>query len=297
VDSTIKRGLSDFYCIQNHLTNIGKLERNVAVGAAILSAIIGIRQHAPGVSQSQIQTMLSNRAYSQKTTPIQSGSKLMQVTRYNAGTFIDIPRGMEYKASPLANQGVGEAFVTIEQALLRTVGSRWAMPEYLISGKIDANYAGTLVGEAPFVRFCERQQSKLCLGRAELLWKILAVRCKAGAFRKWGVFQVEELEQLVAIAVTGPIVAARNRTDETTRRKLLNESGILSAETWSEEEGYDREREVERGAQRVAMPGQEPALLSPDTPRPADDTGHPLMKESIRDRARAAVAATWRERV
>ncbi|MFH1605123.1 MAG: hypothetical protein ABIH03_14600, partial [Pseudomonadota bacterium] len=227
------------------------LERNVALGAAILSAIIGIRQHPPGTTKSQAQDLISSLAYRRRTVSQPAGSKSMHTFKAEPGSLLDIPTGMEYKQSPLANQGVGAAFVTIEQALLRTVGTNWNMPEYMISGDAsNANYSSTMVAESPFVKFCKRKQRNHKANCLELLWKVLAIACEAGRFGRWDVREAGELQDLVAIVIQPPIVEARDRPAETNRRKILHDDGLLSLQTWAEEEGYDHGEEVKRGAER-----------------------------------------------
>lgn len=254
VDSGVKRGLSDFYAVQSHLTNIGKLERNVALGAAILSAIIGIRQHPSGTTKSQASDLIGSLAYRSRVVSQPAGSKTMKTFKAEPGSLLDMPHGMEYKQSPLANQGVGAAFVTIEQALLRTVGTNWQMPEYMISGDAsNANYSSTLIAESPFVKFCKRTQRNHKANTLELLWKVLRIACEAGRFNRWGVYELEDLQNLVAIILQSPIVEARDRPAETNRRKILHDSGVLSLQTWAEEEGYDHGEEGKRGAEPHAL--------------------------------------------
>lgn len=266
VDSGVKRGLSDFYPVQSHLMNIGKLERNVALGAAVLSAIIGIRQHPPGTTKSQAQDLISSLAYRRRTVSQPAGSKTMHTFKAEPGSLLDIPNGMEYKSSPLANQGVGQAFVTIEQALLRTVGTNWNMPEYMISGDAsNANYSSTLIAESPFVKFCKRKQRNHRANNLDVLWKMLRIACEAGRFRPWGVQGAEELQLLVVIILQAPIVEARDRPAETNRRKILHDDGVISKQTWAEEEGYDHVEEVKRGAERQqagpGMSGMQEAVM------------------------------------
>ena len=261
VDSGVKRGVSDFYAVQSHLMNIGKLERNVALGAAVLSAIIGIRQHAAGTTGSQARDLISSLAFRTRTVTRPAGSKSMSTFKAEPGTLLDIPNGMEYKQSPLANQGVGSAFVTIEQALLRTVGTNWNMPEYMISGDAsNANYSSTMVAESPFVKFCKRMQRNHRANVLDLMWKVLRIACEGGRFSRWDIWHtdgVAELMDLVSIVLQAPIVEARDRPAETNRRKILHDDGVLSRQTWTEEEGYDPEEEAKRGAakQQITLPG------------------------------------------
>lgn len=254
VDAAVKRGVSDFYSVQQYLTDVGKLERNVAKGAAILSAIIGVVQHPQGVTQNQVQGMTQSNAWRISTRTAPSGNQTTHYRqRIEPGSWLHTPYGQEYHASPLANQGVGQAVVTIEQALLRTIGSRWSMPEFLISGDAsNANYSNTIVAESPWVRFCQRKQTQFGCHYAELFWKVLRITYESGRFAGFGLRSWEHFQSLIDLVVTSPIVQARDRNQETSRRKILHDDGVISAETWAQEEGYDRDEELARGAGRQA---------------------------------------------
>jgi len=238
VDTGVKRGVSDFYAVEQYLQNAGKLDRNVGLGAAILSAIIGIRQHAKGVTQSQVQGYLNQNATWRQTVSTAAGYVQRNYQKVNPGSFIDMPGGTEYKGSPLANQGVGEAFVTIKQALLRTIGGTWCMPEYLISGDAsNANYASTLVAESPFVKFCKMEQAWYGSYWVELYEKVLILL---------GTVVAADLRGRISVQITFPVVEARDRPQETNRRKVLHENKVIALSTWQAEEGYDSDDEAEK---------------------------------------------------
>jgi hypothetical protein len=278
VDASVKRGLSDFYAVQSYLSNAGKLDRNVAIGAAVLSAIIGIRQHAPGTTQGQVQSLLSAARLYRKTISGSAGTRNLNIQQLHPGSWLDVGSGMTYHQSPLANQGVGSAFVTIKQALLRTIGSNWCMPEYLISEDAsNANYASTLVAESPFIKFCQTQQRWYAPEFAELFWKVLRIACKAGKFQEHGIWVFEDLVAAIDLQVQCPIVEAMDRDKQTNRRKMLHDNAVLSLETWSDEEGYDFA--VEQG-RRETEP--KPVVTAPGTgPEPDKQAAQGVLPESL----------------
>ncbi len=50
-------------------------------------------------------------------------------------------------------------FITVAEALLRTVALRWNLPEHLVTGSAaNNNFASSLVAETPFVKYAETQQ-------------------------------------------------------------------------------------------------------------------------------------------
>ena len=140
------------------------------------------------------------------------------------------------------------------------------MPEYMISGDAsNANYSSTLVAESPFVKFCKRQQKRFSGAMAQLLWAALDFACRAGTFRPWGIYRLGELAAVIDLKITGPLVEARDKGAETNRRKILHDNGILSPESWSEEENIDRNLELSRGARvnPMTLPGGNPTDSAP----------------------------------
>jgi hypothetical protein len=260
VDNAIKRGLSDFYCVQQYLQNTGKLDRNVAMGAAILSAIIGVREHAQGTTQSQVASLLANSAWRTSSQSTPNGAKSRYVQKIQPGSFLDISKGLTFKQSPLANQGVGEAITVIGQALRRTIGARWgSMPEFIISGDAsNNNYASIFVSNSPFVKYCRRQQRRYVAYHMELMWKVLRIACNGGRFSRWGVRTLEGLQSFISLSIQPPIVEAVDRKAETDRRKTLRENDVISTETWTREEGYDADKEgqqIEKEGRRTVPAG------------------------------------------
>lgn len=252
VDRNIKRGVSDFYAVYESLLDAAKLVRNSAKGAAILSAIALIREHATGTTQSGIESQRSSNAWLKYTQQTRSeGSRTKYVHKFDPGTILDVV-GTQYKPSPLASQGVGSATVEINGAVMRWVGSNWCMPAFMVLGGGDATaYAAALVSESPWVKYCQAQQIENREDDLELLWKALRVAWQNGAFEQYGV-DFDDIMRLLDIHVGMPTVEARQKTEETNRHKVLNDAGVMSDQTWAEKEGLDYDREQERGAKRQA---------------------------------------------
>ncbi len=254
VDGNIKRGVSDFFAVYEQLIDAGKLLRNTARGHAIMSAIAFIRENAQGVTGADAEGMRSAGAWSNYTQVTRNqGSRTRFTHHYEPGTIVDVPHGQQYKPGPMASQGVGEATVTVENAILQIAGSKWAMPSYMITGTTDTNYAATLVTEAPWIKYCQRQQKWHREHYAELIWKALRISHAAGRFFQFGA-TFEQLQRLLDLHVDVPIVHSRDRTEETNRRKILSDAGLISPPTWAAEEGLDYEQEQELGAKKQAPP-------------------------------------------
>ena len=119
VDRNVKRGISDFYAVRGHLEGVEKLLRNAREGAAIQAAIAFIREHVPGATQGQIQSLAGGNAFTSYTQPTKTGARVRYVSKYEPGTVLDVAQGMQYKPGPLGSAHAPN-FIAIEQAVLRT---------------------------------------------------------------------------------------------------------------------------------------------------------------------------------
>jgi hypothetical protein len=128
----------------------------------------------------------------------------------------------------------------------------------LTSNAENANYASTLVAEAPAVKHFERLQRQLARsfgdgryggpGRCGALWRVL--ECAV----QWGKLP-PEVFQRVSLHVEPPSPVARDRDKETARAAALNKAGVLSRATWSKWEGLDPARERRQLEQETPRSG------------------------------------------
>lgn len=251
VDENIKRGLSDYYAVYEQLIDSAKLSGNTIKGHAIMAAIAFIREHATGVTQAQVESQQANSAWARYQVSTRTEGKRTQISqRFHPGTVIDVGKDTQYKSSPMAEQGVGLSMIAVNEAVLQIAATNWCMPGYMITGSTgDTAYAASLVVESPFVKYAESEQIDHAEEFVEIHWKAIQIAYAAGQLDQFGM-TFEEIKATLKIKVDPPVVASRDRNVETNRRKILCDSGILSEETWSAEESYDRERELKRGAER-----------------------------------------------
>lgn len=258
VDSGVKRGVSDFFALNPDLPSIRKLLRNMVKGGSVQAAIAYIVEHAQGVTQSQVEAMRSGSATLKYDKTYPTGTKQRYVVEDRPGTRIDVAKGQVYKGSPLASGEAGRAFVEILSAGLRSIGSRWCMPEYMISGDAsNANYASTKEAGTPFVKNCEAEQAIYCDQYRRVMWKVVENACRAGVIRR----PFAEVRRAIEIQVESPAIAIRDPDKETARRQILRQEGILSAITWASQENLDYDQEVRNGAKKMepAQPAMGPA--------------------------------------
>lgn len=253
VPRSVKRGLSDYFPVVGSLRRVAKLLDNMLEGMAIQASIPFIRQHPPGTTSTQAQSMVTTNATSLLTRQTATGSRTGYKRKYEPGTILDISAGLQYLPPPIAQTGVADAVVGVVQAGLRRIGSRWQLPEYMISSDAsNANYSSTLVAGSPFVKATERRQAAIVRPFTRIFRRVLEIACQAGRFAKWGIYQPDELRMAVSLDITPPSVSAdedklkRAQTDQ-----ILVDMGAKSIRTVAEESGLDYEAELKNGAKRT----------------------------------------------
>ncbi len=247
----VKRGVPDFWVLEEEATHLRKLWRNMGEVGAILSAIAYIRQHAPGVSGTQIKNMndqLKNGTVNANGWDRSAEDIIRQYTRMEAGTQIDITNGQQWVDPPLQS-GIPN-FVQGMQAILRVFGLRWGCPEYFSGDASNANFASTLVSGGPFERATIKRQQDYKRFQGSLATRALLMGVKAGRLTKEQVMRV-------SVKITPPAVAIANKAEDTGRRVQLMQAAGLSKRTVLEEEGYDPDREAANVAKEQPQQGQQ----------------------------------------
>lgn len=234
---SVKRGVPDFFPIEDELKGSKTLTRNMLQVSGMLAAIAYIREHAPSTTADQVRAMLPQTA---QQTPIpanrpplpgQAGpDQTRLLTVHQAGLIIDVSNQLKYTPGPV-NSGV-DGFLKSQQAALRAAGMRWGCPEYFSGDASNANFASTLVAGGPFERATTVRQGEYKLFQCQLAVRVLLFAVASGRL-------TAEQVARVAVGVTVPPVAIADRTGDTTRRKTLADAKVLDPITWCREEGYD----------------------------------------------------------
>jgi len=232
VDSNVRRGLPLFYPVRKNLRRAEKLLRNMSSVAEIQSAIALIRRHT-GATRTAVQQFVSDTATRVATDPATGQTRTVQ--RYEPGTIIDAPAGMEYDF-PAAALDAGK-FVAVLQAELRAIASRLVMPEFMLtSDASNGNYSSTLMAEGPALRMFARLQAEQVADDLAVLRRVLANAVAAGRL------PAESLSAIDIQAVP-PSLEVRDPLKEAQVHKIEHTAGILSPQTWSQRRGLDYEQE------------------------------------------------------
>jgi hypothetical protein len=243
---TAKRGVSDFFSNEADAKDEQKLRHNTAVGASVQAAIAFIRQHAKGASQDGIDAFVSAGATDSYRKGVSGGQRSVNVEELQPGTVKDIPEGMEYQAGPMG-QLRSPVFIEVAQFVLRALGNRWGMPEYMISGDAsNANFASTLVAEAPFVKARERDQGFYLRSHLRLFWKVLKIAWGQG----WlGNYDWQEIRSSVELKADFPSVASRDEAKQVQTDTALYGLKVKTRRTIAGEHNLDFDEEVQTAKQ------------------------------------------------
>jgi hypothetical protein len=160
---------------------------------------------------------------------------------------------MEHAGAP-QNPGTA-AHATVVQVLLRSAGTRWNAPEWLVSG--DASnmgaYTSSLVAESPFVKAVTRAQAYY-KARFELIVR-KAITCAIAHGWLPG-----DVMTGVTVELIPPSPEVRNKLEETQRASIEIPLGVDSRQRYCESQDRDYEQieaENRQYAQENGQPGQQ----------------------------------------
>lgn len=254
VGSEARVGVSDFFIVQKDLEAEAKIRRNTAEGAAILAAIVMIREHAEGTSKRSIEQMVSENATGTVQRYGQGGSRTVNVQHTPPGTVKDTPAGMKTMFGPMGtlNQPI---YLEVDKHLQRIIWQRWNAPDFMTGDASAQNYATALVSEAPFVKARENDQRRYGRHFERLIWKALAIYRDCGAL---GDISMQRLYALCKLKMEYPEVASRDKGQQIEVARGLDELGIASKRTLAGEFGYDYDEQQAEIATQPKTPKPEP---------------------------------------
>jgi hypothetical protein len=181
-----------------------------------------------------------------------------------SGSFLDIPKGMNYVAPPGAANST--AHLEIFQSLLRSAGNRHNAPEWLVSADAsNNNYASSLTAESPFLRNCLRLQS--FYKRPFLRVVAAALKNAAMAGRLPG-----NICDLIDLTATPPSLETRDKGAEAAANQIYATMGVKSVPTIAHELGLDWEAELLNQQEYQQESGNAgPLPTDPDSLGPDED--------------------------
>ena len=259
VKRSIKRGLPDFsYDTLDAFNIASKLRQNLGEGAAVQAAIAGIRQYE-AASSVQVDTFLQGQIdYSQYDALTGKQNDFQQL---RSGSFLDIPKGMNYIPPPAAASAA--AHLEIFQSLLRSAGNRHNAPEWLVSSNAaNNNYASSLTAESPFLRNCLALQQTLKRPFCRVMYSAISNAAAAGQLP-------DNILDLIDVQVIAPSVETRDRVQEAQANQIYSTMRVKSPQTVANEIGLNWDEELTNWEELTmdgGMPGPLPMDQPPDQP-------------------------------
>lgn len=262
MDMNVKRGLSDFFVLQDILDDAGKLLRAIRLGEASRQSISYIRQWELA-NQSTIQNLQASLTdyqvpkYQIPTTAYTS-QPIENVTNIQPGEVHDVPEGMEFVNPPAGNGENGERALS---ATLRAAAVKWRVPQWVLTGEsAEANFASALVAESPMVKARQWDQ-KATLKHFQRVWHNILHLAELQ-----GILPEGTCEKVQVCAEPIPI-ATRNAKEETDRNQVLFDHGVLSERTWASREDLDYDEEQEN---KQTEPDRTLEQQDPNSPTPSN---------------------------
>jgi len=167
------------------------------------------------------------------------GENRVQVPR--AGTTVTATPGVDYDFKNPNLQAADAQHDGREIKL--NIAATTGLPEYMITGDAsNANYSSTMVAESPGVREFEYWQDVFSEYFGYIWNWVLS------AAIEFGVMTGVDPEEIASseVQISFPPLIARNKLDEAKANQIKAGAGILSKQTWSEEDGRDWQTEKER---------------------------------------------------
>jgi hypothetical protein len=223
-----KRGVSDYWPVLTDLEQEAKLNVNTNVGLAVQAAIAWWEEMPPNASKEQVASQMSAALdnFSQRLTNQRGGER--SINNMRPGTVPKISSGRKIIAGPMGQQR-SPLFLEGRNAIMRRIGLRWLMPEYMITGDAsNSNFASTLVAESPFVKAREADQRVFVAHFKELFTKCLKIAFDAGRFDRY-VRNWRDFARMVDIRIQPPMVATRDKEAMLKELTDLWDRGILDS--------------------------------------------------------------------
>ena len=266
VPMTAKRGISDFYPIARDLLGDEKLTRNLGVAAAAIAAIVGVRKFTSGTLKTDVSSLLTVKGGSTVERFNRRGdSRSVTQEPFEGGSILN-SGGFDWVNGPLGS-GENSNLLLVAQHIRRSIGVRWTMPEYLVSGDAsNANYASTSVAAESWVRSRKADQRFFGRHHVSMLWKAARMAFDLGWFHAFDL-SWNQIRRWVEIQVGYPEVATQDFAVIATANSQMIADGYKSRKTAAIEQGldYDAEREsIGEEPRRVdpAMPQADPTTMA-----------------------------------
>ncbi len=258
-DMDQKRGWPLMWPVRKNLDRAEKLLRNMSVVATLQAAIAVVRKHE-AATQADVSNFLQDNEDFNWTDQISGTRQSAKGIGGDMGLVLDAGPGFSYE-TPISSVNAS-VNVEVLRAELRSCAASLNMPESMFTSMIDGSFAGSLVAEAPFVKYMEGEQ----LFFGEHLRPLLEAHI---AHEVWWRRLPPKVQKDYMVKGEFTSLEVRDFLREAQKRQLENDAGVLSLTTWRAKSGYDEaveRRNLEKEHEEAVKRAQE--LMPP----PADES-------------------------
>jgi len=207
-----KRGWSAYLPVVVDLEREDKINTNMSVVTAVLSAIAWWEEYPEGTTRDKAESSIATAIdqFSQSLAANRKPGDTRNVQALRPGSVPKISAGRKLQPPPMGQRG-SDVFIEARQAILRRIETRWLMPEYMITADAsNANYASTLVSGTPFIKARESEQSTYARDFKQVILKALKFAHDAGRFRQF-VGCWKDLTAAIDLIITPPAIATEDK--------------------------------------------------------------------------------------
>jgi len=235
VDKCIRRGLSDFASTSALLGKALDCLSCMIGSETERQSIILITHHEESTKQELDESVAAMTDY---TLPAMSatGASTGVPARASFGISERHLTGKQ-RLSAMPDPGSIPAAINCINTALLSVGARYHMPLWVISGDASRNNALDLQAEGPFGRYIADEQAWFGRHVRNIIWRVLEIGAEAGELPA-GVLDTIEL----CVTPQRP-TEQRDPTKETARNQMLFQNELMGKPTWAAREGLDFEDE------------------------------------------------------
>jgi hypothetical protein len=232
VDSDVKRGLPDFFPVQEQLEGVRDLLRGMLTSGTAMAKIPWVEQYATA-TEAQVRNLIEQGRTYQQPNPAAFGgwggaganSLYSDVTHYQSGTVRHVDGGRNLLPGP--TMGGAANLIAVEQAVLRGVGVLWRFPEYFSGDASNGNFASLKESGSPFVAAVEGGQLEWGAVERACAVTVLELAADAGVETPDGVFTRADLLR-VDVETQPPKVVLTDREQDARISDMKLKNGTLS---------------------------------------------------------------------
>jgi len=229
VTRNVTRGVSDFFCLADDLDSTGKLVDNCRDGAAERAGYAFIRSHK-STTPNAVDDFAARMADSQGTG---SSGKVWRGKSSRGTKVVDAGENMEVTTMPT---GDTDGHIAAVGMMMRVLGNRWGMPEFMVSGDAsNNNYSSILVSGGPFVRQIEMKQNSLKSRYKKLMTRVLEFGARKGNY------PIELLEK-IEVDVQAPSPVIQDKLVEAQTYDIEARNHVISPQEWAAKLGRDPDK-------------------------------------------------------